>query len=90
MDRFGRGRAFRHLLPVEHQPLIQRLQQRLTFFLADAQAIFAAEVFVLDALEQALFAVKWGQLHKSDRRGGQADPDVNFKLLTHTVFDLLR
>jgi hypothetical protein len=37
IDRFGRGRAFGHLLPIEHQPLVQGLHQRLTLFLAHGQ-----------------------------------------------------
>jgi hypothetical protein len=34
-------------LPIEHQPVVQGLHQRLTLFLADAQTILGTELFDL-------------------------------------------
>ena len=41
--RIGLVRAFGHLLPVEHQTVVEGLQQSLAFLLPDAQAILKAE-----------------------------------------------
>lgn len=47
IDRFGRSRAFGHLLPAMHQPLIQGLHQQLAFVFPYSQSLFATEIFDL-------------------------------------------
>ena len=45
VDRFGRGRAFGHLLPIKYQPLVQGQHQGQALVLPDAQSILKAEFF---------------------------------------------